>query len=388
MNPEMMMYLMQQPQASHTLPSEETTSSPFNPAALAAMRAAKQSLGMDEEEQRRAMGLAIMRMFSGMGKPGYGEGFGGALSAATDNIAPAVEAYQGEQNRVANMNASLLGHIESAQLRRDMLQQRMAEKKQMEAHREAQRIETERYHRAQEAKNDRLLDLKALSMSSKMSKQQEAADKERRIEEAINRGETPFEVLEPSARVEYQKKAQKAIHDVRTNQQAIKTIEKMKKIFAKNSDIGNSWVQTLNQDSKSSSLWTILGRKFADPKKLAAAEQLNKYGSDLNLSVIYNVSPKTGTDLLKNMINQSNPSGKLTAEAFNKIADQVAARAHQNINLAKKYQDSLRRRVMVSVEDIEDTDSEKQPSDQHSSPYESISTEELLQRYQQMTQTP
>ena len=329
-------------------------SSPLRKGTLEAIQAAKQSLGMNDVEQKRAMGLALVKLFAGMAKPGYGNGLGGTLSAAAQNMAPAVDAYMGEEGRVQNMNAALLGHVSSLQADQDKAWQHAVEKMMAQQHQNAVLEENKRHHQAQEKKSDSLYDLKKFSTNLKMDKHQQEEMKQRRLEEALERGETPLEVLEPSARADYQKNALKSIREIPVNTRALRTIGKMRKIFTDHPDIGSDWVQWLagsNDPKKESGFWNIMGRKFADKKKLAALQQLKKHASDLNLATILGTPGKVGTDLLKRTIAESSPGGTLTQEGFENISKEWEDRAHKNIRMAKKYQHGLRNKIVVSEDD-------------------------------------
>jgi hypothetical protein len=178
MNPEMLMYMQQQPQASHRGAPEETTATPFSAGALAAIKSAKQSLGMDEEEQRRAMGLAIAKFFSGMAQPGHGPGIEGALGAAASNIAPALEAYQGEENRVAGLNSALLKQHTDYGIEQQKMRQQVVERLLKQAHMNAKQTETERHNKQMEGRQDALLSLKQAKLNKDMPQSVTIAGKE------------------------------------------------------------------------------------------------------------------------------------------------------------------------------------------------------------------
>lgn len=91
----------QQPQ------QQEEPLSPLMAGSRAAVDAAKRSLSMDENENQRALGNAMMSFFSNVAQhPSYGKG-GGNLGAISASIAPAVNAYDDEKNRIASMNHAL-----------------------------------------------------------------------------------------------------------------------------------------------------------------------------------------------------------------------------------------------------------------------------------------
>lgn len=178
MNPNMLMYMQQQPQASHRGAPEETTATPFSAGALAAIKSAKQSLGMDEEEQRRAMGLSIAKFFSGMAQPGHGPGIEGALGAAASNIAPALEAYQGEGKRVAELNAGLMKQHTDYGIEQQKMRQQVVERLLKQAHMDAKQTETERHNKQMEGRQDALLSLKQAKLNKDMPQSVTIAGKE------------------------------------------------------------------------------------------------------------------------------------------------------------------------------------------------------------------
>jgi hypothetical protein len=355
MNPNMLMYMQQQPQASHRGAPEETAATPFSAGALAAIKSAKQSLGMDEEEQRRAMGLSIAKFFSGMAQPGYGPGIEGTLGAAASNIAPALEAYQGEENRVAGLNSALLKQHTDYGIEQQKMRQQAAERALMQAHRDAKQTETQRHNQAMERKNDALLQMKAVTAGMKGSKLQKDAEKQERIEKLLSECEIPIETLEPSARADVQKKAHKANEDVPVNERALKNIEKMRAIFKVYPDIGSSFLQVLDTSPlKAPGLMTQLARKFADPKKVAAIQKLKKYADDLNLQTILDAPGKTATNIFKESVARASPNGILDERAFNDISASWEDKIHTNLEKAKIYKESLKKRVVPDFSRIKE----------------------------------
>jgi hypothetical protein len=171
---QLLPYLMQSSQPEQGHPSQEQVSanpqmsqgspqealSPFGAGSSAAIKAAKQSLGMDEEEKNRAMGMAIMHFFSNMAKPGHGDGFNGTLAAANASFLPAAEAYQKEQDRVANLNATLMNQLGQYSLQRQQMMEHQLEKQQMMQHRQSQLEEQKQHHRE-------MMELKKLGLERK-----------------------------------------------------------------------------------------------------------------------------------------------------------------------------------------------------------------------------
>lgn len=180
---------------------------------------------------------------------------------------------------------------------RDKAWQDALEKLMAQQHQNAVLEENKRHHQAQDKKSDSLYDLKKLTAGLKMDKLQQEEMKQRRIEEALERGETPLEVLEPSARADYQKNALKSIRDIPTNTtEPLKSLPKCgRDIFQKHEDIGTykeQWLAGSSDPKKEAGFWTIFGRNIADKKKLVAIQKLKKHASDLNLATILGWEPQ------------------------------------------------------------------------------------------------
>lgn len=124
--------------------------SPFRTGIDAARQAAKQSLGMNDEEKKRAEGLAIMSFFNNLSKGGFGPGFQGALGGISQSIHPAMQAYLEEEGRVAGLNNQLDQQYQQAQAQQAALQQKAAEKQAMMEFREAQLGESRRHNESME----------------------------------------------------------------------------------------------------------------------------------------------------------------------------------------------------------------------------------------------
>jgi hypothetical protein len=367
---------------AHLMTMQPSSSSILDEGALSAIKSAKTALQMDEGEKNRALGMGLVKLFAGMAKPGYGDGLNGALSAAAQNMPGAVDAYTQEEGRVQNMNAALLNHISQMQAKQQEAWMNAIDKARERDYKK-ETLQAKKDHYANiEKKQDNLYDLKKFGLGLKMDKSRQEEDKQRHIDEALARGETPLEVLEPSARAEYQKNALKSIREIPVNKRALQTIGKMRKIFKDHPDIGSDWVQWLagsNDPKKEAGFWQVLGRKFADKKKLAALQQLKKHASDLNLATILGTPGKVGTDLLKRTIAESSPGGNLTQEGFENIAGDWETRAQKNIHLAQKYQQGLKRKMLVSDEDEDIPAGSSQTTGEDLS---TLSTEELMKEYQ------
>jgi len=115
----------------------EASESPLQRGISTGRSAARESLAMDENERQRAIGMAMMQFGASMGQPGYGEGFGGTLNAINQSILPAIQAYQQEEARNAEIKAYM--QQQEAKALHEQLKVMQEEQKQLalQKHREA-----------------------------------------------------------------------------------------------------------------------------------------------------------------------------------------------------------------------------------------------------------
>lgn len=72
--------------------------------ARAGMRSIRDLTNTSEEDQRRGIGMGLMRLFSGLSKTGYGSGIRGTLGALAQNIPEAMSSYTGHLDKKRNQN--------------------------------------------------------------------------------------------------------------------------------------------------------------------------------------------------------------------------------------------------------------------------------------------
>ena len=74
-----------------------------------AMDSTKHSLQMNESENQRALGRALLTMMGSVDQnPHYGTGFAGNLNAIASGISPALLEYDNERNRISQLNYKLM----------------------------------------------------------------------------------------------------------------------------------------------------------------------------------------------------------------------------------------------------------------------------------------
>lgn len=113
----------------------------------------KAMTGLNDEEKNRALGMMLVKLFSGLAQPGHGDGVGGALSALAQNMGGAVDAYAGEEGRVQDLNTRLYGHIDNKEMEQQKAWNQMLEKLQDQLHKKDILDENVRHHQETEANN-------------------------------------------------------------------------------------------------------------------------------------------------------------------------------------------------------------------------------------------
>jgi hypothetical protein len=174
MNPALLAYMQQVQNMPHPangttapsspIPMDQPPVNPFSVGTMEAIKAAKASLGMDADERRRAMGLAMLHFGSNMANPNIGQG--SPLGAVAQSILPAVQAYQGEENRVQDTNAALAQYIQQAQMQQQMMQYHALKERELMQHRQAELEERKRHH-------EEMADLKKLQLGGMTPYQRE-----------------------------------------------------------------------------------------------------------------------------------------------------------------------------------------------------------------------
>lgn len=157
--------------------------------------------------------------------------------------------------------------------------------------------------------------------------------------------------FEKSSRADYQKTVNKAVSQIPINNKAIETIHAMREIFDRNPNIGSALINIA--DSEDENTWSAyLGKLTLSKDERADMEMLKKLSGDLNLSTVLSVPGKSATDLLKQTIKSSAPHGKLTKQAFDKIAESWEKRAFENNSLALAQATAMQNGKMILPESL------------------------------------
>jgi hypothetical protein len=171
-------------------------------------------------------------------------------------------------------------------------------------------------------------------------------------EETFTFGDQTYNVgslgtLEKNARAEYQKTVHKENDAITKNNLAIKAIESMEEVFARNPNIGSKMINMLDNPDGVDSWMNIFGRKLSG-QDLTDMEILRKATNDLNLDTILGISGKAATDLLKKAIQAASPSGKMTKGGFDNVSSKWKAKAFEANQLAQaKYKAMLQGKSLM-----------------------------------------
>lgn len=353
--------------------------SPLLSGVNAARSAAKESLGMDERERQRAMGLAMMQFGASMGRPGYGPGFAGTLNAINQSILPAANAYSQEEARIANMNAYLQAEEAKKQQEAMRMAQKMQESQALQKHREFQEENKQKRHEEQLASREKY---QQLGLSIKQQglglKQKQLEDKYGRVAEVVkglyNTDYIPINSVSKDEAKDYAKSARVDIKSLDVNKRAIKAVKDMKEIFEEYPDIGNSFLNYLVAENNGDlDLWqrAIRQSPYIDKKKISAIEELQKLTADIQYDVIMGDASSSGsrpTDALKKIIQHASATGKSTKDAFDFVGNNIIDKGLHNIRKIEIIEDAMKKRMIPLFSSMKEEAPSKSPANSISSP--------------------
>jgi len=145
----------------------------------------------------------------------------------------------------------------------------------------------------------------------------------------------PLAGLEKGEKTDYGKSVNKAVAQIGVNENALGSIKTMRDIFNRNPNIGESFVNMLSSGEDEDTWGRWVSKHFVSRQERADMEILKKAAGDLNLSTVLSVPGKSATDLLKQTIKSAAPTGTLTKQGFDKIANEWETRASSNIEMAR-----------------------------------------------------
>ena len=385
MNPTLQDYLMQIQGESSLAAQEEN---PFTSGVQNAMAATRQSMGIPsrEAQEQQAIGMGFINFGKAMGQPSPDGQFAGINRA----VGSGIDAYLQQQAQQAQMNANI--YLESVR-QQEALREHRLRQTQLEQQARLQEASLEEQRRAHDLTQQHhagTLDLhrQELNLKKRLLSPTVAAQVE--VNSSISPSgikEVPLQTMGKTFANDWGKLASKEISQIPINQRTIETVQNMRDIFEKHPNIGASFLNMIdNEEGKTeNSFWNILTRQFVNQDELSAVQQLKKLSNDLNLSTVMGLPGRSGTDIMKKAIKASSPSGRLTHDSFNKIADSWSKRANENIQHAKLIENSLSRGMypMFGEGEINNPNVESiEESSLGGNDLSKLSDEELLKLYQ------
>ena len=279
---------------------------PISSGSLAAINSVKQSLGMDEDEKRRALGLGIMAFSSGLAKPGYGQGVAGTLNAINSSMNPAINAYLGEQQRVEQQNANILKmamDAENENKRRDFQERQFEE---MKRH---HNITADKYRKESQALRD-----------------WESTQEE-------HPGAIPYSSMSKNDQAFYTKQDEQRLNAPISFKKAVNILDEMTDIVEKNPNLSTSWTSWLGGES-------VPAKVFSNPKDRIANEKMNMLSNQLVLmKAEAGVGGAKVGQFIEQIMAKSKPNAGLTKETIKysrDLARHELKELEEDRNLVKK----------------------------------------------------
>lgn len=257
------------------------------------MEMQKQQLGFNPQEQRNAEGLAIQQFFANMAQSKNPD----QLGRVNESFNPAIKAYMSEQQRVQDLNQSLM----------------------------------EKEERKREKEEEKQLKKEALAIQrAKISPQQAASDMEMllklRQEGAIDPDATPISMFTPGERPKLLSNQLMRVERGSDSGQILNILGEMRDIVKDNPGMALNLNRALVEDSKGKSLYDIAKLKAAyanNPKMVNAGMKFGKLSNDLAAFEIKSLSGQRVSDMMREIILSTKPGSHMTDEAINYMIDHI-----------------------------------------------------------------
>lgn len=312
----------QAPQPTPIAPPQGQMTNPLLAGSNAAMQSIQESLRMRPEQNRRAIGMGLMRFGQAMGNPqNWGEGKGAALGAINAGLVPGMEAYQNQRLQEEQGNAYALQQAMAIQ----KMQEEQRRHKEEQRYREAQLGETRRYHDLMSGGNDKSQFLKlqkegivskdAIPLASMPANMQNAAFKE-------------------------------AMFDIRQGEEAkniLNTLNEIKRFSDDYPDMNKDlnrllYARSLNPQA---TVREVLGNIVGDQKKQDALDIMDKLTNRLVLSEIRSLGGKGATDMAKDIILKGKPHFGLGKGAINYFVEHMSKEISPRYDHGKNQRTSM-----------------------------------------------
>ena len=360
-------------------------SNPFANGVNNALEATRQSMGIlsREAQEQQALMMGILSYGKAMGQPSPG----GHLEGINNSLGAGIDAYLQQRSQQAQMNANV--YLESVR-QQEALRAHQLREKQLNQQAILEGYSLQEQRRAHDLTNQHhigTLDLhrEELNLKKRRLSRFLAAQAVNSSVSPSGINEVPLQKMGKQFANDWGKLVVKEISQIPINQRTVSTVQEMKDIFEKYPNIGSSFLNMIdNEEGKTeNSFWNMLAKKVVNDDELSAVQQLKKLSNDLTLSTVKGLSGTSATDIMKKAVKASSPSGRLTHDSFNKIADSWSKRANENIRHAKLIENSLSRGMYPMSGEVEINPSplSSERSSIEGNDLSQLSDEELLKLY-------
>jgi len=300
---EMQQAMQQQPQQQAQMPPQKP--SPLEAGSRSAVEAAKRSLEMNDNENRRALGRALMGMMSGIGQSeSYGKGLAGNLGAINAGFSPALSAYDAERDRIMQMNHDL-----AVQQKQEAMLARKEEQ------------DMKKMSHEMDIANKRL----GVEQGYLGLEKQKREDERKEHEEMSKPGaKIPLSSLGKNQWGQAKKEIKDYIDKGEASHHALETIKHVKSILTNDPDITKnmSTIMLAAQRNDPSIVRQKLNSWFIPEKTRADAEMLAKHLSNLYTSKLKGFSPRGMNMFLEKQLREGNLDINMSAPAMIELLDQ------------------------------------------------------------------
>lgn len=303
-HPQQQYPLQEQPQGEVQGIPQQQRPNPLEVGSRSAIEAAKRSLEMSENENRRALGRAMIGMMSGISQsPTYGKGIAGNLGALNAGFAPALSAYDAERDRISQINHAL----QVQQKQEEML----ARKEEREMKKIAHDLEME----------NRKIKVAEGYLGLERTKHED--EKKEHEELSAPGAKIPLSHLKPSQWNIAQKEIKSYIDQGEAAHHALETVYQAKKILKDNPDITKnmSTIMLAAQRNDPSIVRQKLNSWFIPEKTRTDAEMLAKNLSNIYTSKLKGFPVRGMNMFLEKQLREGNVDINMSAPAIIKLLE-------------------------------------------------------------------
>lgn len=316
--------------------------SPRNPigeGSMAAMEAAKRSLQMNENENKRALGRAMMHFFSGKNLPEPGAGLAGNLGAINASFLPAMETYDAERSRIEQQNYALMQQEEeqrrhAAREQEELRRHQAAEEQRMIEHEEMKRV-----HDAQIEHHHATI--------RHLAEKDQLENRWKEVEKDLEPGVEPIAKYEdhPSMWNFINKDIESTVEQGNYARDGMSIISRLKQVMKESPHIYNKMDYILlNKYNQDPGFWTQQAINLKVPKKdMANFQEAAKLTADLFALEAKSVPARGINMFMEKQLRQKVPDIKMAPGAFNKVADRAYKKFESTYKNAAKKSDHAER---------------------------------------------